>query len=188
MVHVILLTFALIMIVVMISDTLSGVKSTAPILAFSLVGMVLIMARNRVGHPDEAGFVLLATTTVVLTWILTLGQGIHDVGITLYPVIIVLAAVLLPTTGLIVISAFTLISLGLIVLGPEQGWFTPQVLFDVNNSRPGDFVIVTGILALSGVAIRQVMQEGRMKGIVEKRDMTQERVMSLATQKANSAP
>ena len=88
--------------------------------------------------------------------------------------------------------------------------FSPQVIiFDeptrgIDIGAKTEIYLIMGELAARGAAILMVsselpelisvadrilvMQEGHMKGIVEKAEMTQEYVMSLATQKSQNLP
>jgi PAS domain S-box-containing protein len=91
--------------------------------------------------------ILIGVTTVLLS----IGQGVHDIGITLYPIVIIVAALLLDKRNFIIIVALILLSLAYIVFGEVSGLIVPDDT--AITTRPIDFIIVGTLLVLAAFAI-----------------------------------
>jgi PAS domain S-box-containing protein len=102
---------------------------------------------NRRGHVNIASYILLATILVILTVVLMLGNGIHDVGILFYPALLVLATLLLEGWGLRIFTSLCLVSAALVVVLEIFGVIDTRLNSSV--TRLGDFAVVAIILGLT---------------------------------------
>jgi len=144
-----------------IVDFIVGVKSTliAGLIIVALMGIVLSLARR--GYIRMASYLLLLSILSVTTGVLALGNGIHDIAIILYPILIVIASFLLHRKGTLMMSMFVVISAGFIVTG-EIYQFLPIVSKPV--TRLADWIVVS-VLLLIGASIIGFMSDTVVRAV-----------------------
>jgi PAS domain S-box-containing protein len=149
--YIILFTLISASLVVGIAETVAGTRTTVPILLMSCSLLLIVLWLTRKGKLQIASMLLLAIMIGLVTVLLGIGQGVHDIGITLYPIIIIIAALLLGKRNFIIVVALLLLSLAYIVFGEISGIIV-NVDYDV-TARPVDFIIVGTLLVLAAYAI-----------------------------------
>jgi diguanylate cyclase (GGDEF)-like protein len=98
------------------------------------------------GHLHTSSLIMVLITIFSVTTFAVQGQGIYDVAILAYPVIIVFASLLFERRIYFLISFFILGAMGFLVFGQVYGWFIPQT---VEKPEPPDFIIVAVILMIA---------------------------------------
>ncbi len=149
--YVIVVTLFVASLVVGTVEIIAGTQTTAPVL---LVGDVLLLAvlwLTQKGKLQSASMFLLIILIGVTTVLLSIGQGVHDIGITLYPIVIIVAALLVDKRNFIIIVALILLSLAYIVFGEISGLIVQEAT--AITTRPIDFIIVGTLLVLAAFAI-----------------------------------
>ena len=149
--YVIVVTLFAASLVIGTVEIIAGEQTTAPIL---LVGDVLLLAvlwLTQKGKLQSASMFLLITLIGVTTVLLSIGQGVHDIGVTLYPIVIIVAALLLDKRNFIIIVALILLSLAYIVFAEISGLIVQEAT--AITTRPIDFIIVGTLLVLAAFAI-----------------------------------
>ena len=149
--YVIIVTLFMASLVIGTVEAIAGTRTTIPVL---LVGNVLLLAvlwLTRKGKLQSASMSLLIILIGLTTVLLSIGQGVHDIGITLYPIVIIVAALLLKKRNFIIIVALILLSLAFIVFGEINGFIVQE--FTAITTRPIDFIIVGTLLVLAAFAI-----------------------------------
>lgn len=138
-VQVILLTFMVIGLLLGVIDALEGQWITLVRITGGILVLLFAYGLNRRGNIRAASYLLALTVLSVLTLELITDQGIHDISILLYPVIILLASLLLHRKGVLLITLSVLVSIGIVVLGEIRNWF-PHIRENVVNhiTRPID--------------------------------------------------
>ncbi len=101
----------------------------------------------RAGHLRTTINILLILVNLVVTWSCTTGNGIHDIGIVMFPISVLIAALLLRPTNLIAFVIFSTTCLTFLVIGEKTGFYTP---YDPYTGRFAD-VIILGLLLLIGL-------------------------------------
>lgn len=110
--------------------------------------LVLLIIYKRVGiRWIVISFSVLIDATV--TWSCIAGNGIHDLGITAFPFVILFSSVILRKRDLLLVAAFTGACLSFIVLGEFFDLFHPLV---PHTGRAADGIILT-LVMLGGSAI-----------------------------------
>jgi signal transduction histidine kinase/putative methionine-R-sulfoxide reductase with GAF domain len=136
-----LIAVAVVLAVALIFD----MPNTARTMMFALValgGSFWLSGRGRV---QPATMILLVAFILMITWLIWNGNGIHDIAVIAYPVILIIASLLcdrrsyLVITGLIILSAVFIIS-------AELSGFHQTAGGDLTD--PSDLVIVPVILGL----------------------------------------
>ena len=154
-VHIIsfsIITAAFIAIIVEIID--GNILNTGIPLTVGIILVAFTIWLNKRGQTSAAGILQTSTLLIILTWLLINGRGIHDIAITLYPVIMIVISILFETRTSILGYLLVIASVGLVVFGELNG------LFDSNLEslavQPVDFLLVTVILAVIGVGLNLI--------------------------------
>jgi PAS domain S-box-containing protein len=150
--YIILMTLLAAAVVIGVSDTLAGSSTTGPILLVGCILLLVVLWFTNKGRLQIASMLLLLIMTGLVTFLLSVGQGVHDIGMTLYPIIIIVAALLLDRRNFIVIVILIILSLAFIVFG-EIGGIAVQG-GSASTTRPVDFIIVGTLLILAAYIIR----------------------------------
>jgi diguanylate cyclase (GGDEF)-like protein len=124
--------------------TLVGISLTACGLLAVPLGL-LALGKTHLGT-----LVVVWTVLIVVTIIATVGQGIHDIAIMAFPVIIIIASLLMQRREFILSSVMTLIALAWLVFGEAGGLFSSKSYVTPNTP---DFIVAAAVLL---VAIRVV--------------------------------
>ncbi len=97
---------------------------------------------NRRGHVQASSLMILVTLLVLVSYLLWAGQGIHDTALMFYPVIIIIASLLLARRSFGVLVVLIMLILGVMVVA------------EVNSGLPNPRLIVT---SWSDLAILEVI-------------------------------
>ena len=89
-----------------------------PIIFIAVVSILIVMFRH--GYLDWSSRLVPLLLLTVLSYNLFLGNGIHDVAVLLYPVVILFAGLLLGSRGAIYFGVASIISANLIISASEN--------------------------------------------------------------------
>lgn len=150
--YVLMLTLFVAALIIGIVEAVAGSLSTVPVIVVgcSLLLGVLWLAKR--GNLQAASMFLLLIMTGMVTVLLSIGQGVHDIGMILYPIIIIIAALLLDRRNFIIVVALNILSVGYIIIGDIAGVIVTGEY--IITTRPVDFIIVGILLVLAAYAIR----------------------------------
>ena len=97
-------------------------------------------------HQSASSFIVGLSVLVIVTIGASLGQGIHDISIMAYPVIILIASLIMQRAGYITLTLLSLLSIGWLAYGEAHGLFIP-----LPTTRPSlaDFLIMATILMMA---------------------------------------
>ncbi|MCJ7679880.1 MAG: GGDEF domain-containing protein [Candidatus Aminicenantes bacterium] len=149
---------------------------------FALGGVVLqivplgFIAR---GHLRAGGFIAVLGLIVTVTMMATIGQGIHDIAIMAFPVIIIIiSSLMMPRRGFIFFSFLTIAAVGWLVFGEVYGLLIPRSLETTNWV---DFLLMTAILLVATFTInlmatnmRESLEQARQE--IEQRKILEEQL------------
>jgi PAS domain S-box-containing protein len=150
--YIILITLFTAAAVIGMADTLAGTRTTAPVLLAGSSLLLVVLWLTKKGRLQIASMFLLLIMTGLVTILLSIGQGVHDIGMSLYLIIIIIAALLLDRRNFIIIVVLNLLSLAFIVFGEIAGVAVQDRV--ESAARPVDFIIVGTLLILAAFAIR----------------------------------
>jgi diguanylate cyclase (GGDEF)-like protein len=117
------------------------------------------------------------TALVVVTLAATLGQGIHDISVMAYPVIILVAGLIMHRLSSILLTVLSALSIGWLIYGEDRSLFIP-----VKSLRPSmaDFFIMAAILTVAILAatmqaknLRRNLQKAQQE-IARRKDMEEQ--------------
>jgi diguanylate cyclase (GGDEF)-like protein/PAS domain S-box-containing protein len=102
------------------------------------------------GHIIASGYFLVFNVLGMVTTAATIGQGIHDIAILAYPIVIIFASLALDRYGFKISVLLTLVSMGWLVFGETSGLFVSQPL---ETPTWIDFLIISVILLVVALAV-----------------------------------
>lgn len=123
-----------------------------------LAQMAVAYWANRTGRTGIASYIVLFSATAGITLILAVGQGIHDIAIINYGLILIIASYLLRNKGILIITLGLIVSAAVIVFGEFYGWLPVKNMPEKFAPELSDFVLVTLFLVLGTVAILLLSQ------------------------------
>lgn len=103
-------------------------------------------------------FMITISLVVVITLLSTIGQGIHDISTIGYPIILIIAILLLKRHSFYFITAMLLACIAWLVFGSAAGLYTPR---PHGNGDLGDFVLVGTMLLIAAFATFQIRESIR---------------------------
>ncbi len=109
----------------------------------------LLLLRRR--HLFSSGWILSVSVLCTLTLLATFGQGYHDISIFAFPIILIFTGMTLSRWVFIINLGLMLASIGWLVFGQVNGWFTPV------PAPPGsywaDFLLLIVIVLIAAFSI-----------------------------------
>lgn len=156
--HIVILT---IIGIVLASAAITGARGNYPSLAALgalLASMVVAYLANRTRRTAVASYITLFGAVAGITLVLAVGQGIHDIGVINYGLILIVASYLLRNKGIILITLSLIISTAVLVFGEFYGWLPVQNTPEKFAPEISDFVIIALFLILGAVAIHLLSQ------------------------------
>jgi diguanylate cyclase (GGDEF)-like protein/PAS domain S-box-containing protein len=137
---------------VLLSVLLVGIfLRDARLSGFAAAGVLFLLIPYllaRAGHVQLSGFIVVAVVQGLVTALAAAGQGIRDIGIVAFPVIIIFAGLTLPRGYFRVSVGLTLLATVSLAAGEKAGWFAPL-------SAPGyktTWFYLAGVILILGVA------------------------------------
>lgn len=138
-----------------ISFLLTGKYSSALVTAIGILPVlvsIILLRQDAVTFPST----LLATTIILLiTWLAALGQGIHDIGLLGFPVILIVAGLILRGRVIMYLSFFIILCIGWLGFGEQYGWYSPTI--NIYGSI-GDFFIGSIIILVAGNSVYRLVR------------------------------
>ena len=149
------LTSLFLFLTLIITFLLTGKYASALVAAFGILPIlvsIILLRRDAITFPST----LMATTIILLiTWLATLGQGIHDIGLLGFPVILIVAGLILRGRVIMYLALFIILCMGWLGFGEQYGWYYPTV--NVYGSI-GDFFIGSIIVLVAGNAVYRLVR------------------------------
>ncbi len=100
------------------------------------------------GHLKKSTMMVAIFFTVLLTIICSFGNGIHDIGLIGFPILIGFSSILLDQKQLIISSVLSVLGLTWLVLGDRLSLFEP---IPVPVGELGDFIIASLMITIGGL-------------------------------------
>ena len=146
-----LLLFITLIITNLISDNMRNVAAISVGLV-PIVVSILYLRKNAITAPST---ILAVTIILLITWLATTGQGIHDIGLLGYPVILIVAGLILLGRVILYLAILIILCLAWLVFGDVYGLYVP-VRFISGN--PDDFFIASVVILTAGNTIYKLVK------------------------------
>ena len=128
-------------------SALVSVSGIVPILI-----SIILLRQGAVAAPSA---ILAVTFILLITGLATLGQGIYDIGVLGYPVILIVAGLVLRGRAIMYMAFFIVLCLGWLVFGNYFGAFEMDSIF---RAYPEDFFIASIIIFIAGNAVVRLVR------------------------------
>ena len=142
-------------ITLIITNLISGNMRNVTAISVGLVPIVvsiLYLRKNAITAPSTT---LAVTIILLITWLATTGQGVHDIGLLGYPVILIVAGLILRGRVILYLAILIILCLAWLVFGDVYGLYEP-VRFISGN--PDDFFIASVVILTAGNAIYRLVK------------------------------
>jgi PAS domain S-box-containing protein len=156
-IHVILLASLGILFILFISTLIARWYKSNIIVVSSFIIFLLTVFINIKGYTRVAIYIILSTALIASFIALTIGSGIHDVAIVLYPVIIVVASLLLNKRIFIFFIGVSIFSLSIISLAEIYGYIKPDYI--ERKDLIFELITIIVILIIEAIVIRLITND-----------------------------
>lgn len=132
-----------------------GYYRSALVSSIGIVPILISIALLRREAAAAPSTILAATFILLITGLATLGQGIYDIGVLGYPVILIVAGLVLRGRVIMYMAIFIVLCLGWLVFGNYFGAFEMDSIF---RAYPEDFFIASIIILIAGNAVVRLVR------------------------------
>ena len=126
------------------------------------------------GYVRISAVITIISVLCLVTLLATIGQGIHDIAIIAYPVIIVIASLLMPRRDFFLSSFLVLIAMGWLVLGEAYGLFVSKTY---QTPRLIDYLDVSVILLVAILVVDLLAENMRENTRQAQREIAQRKLI-----------
>jgi signal transduction histidine kinase len=147
------------LVVILVVALIFGLPNTARTMLFALVALVVSMWLSWRGRVQSATIILLITFILLITWLLWKGNGIHDIAVIAYPVILIVASLVCERRAYLIIAGLTILS-AVFIIWMELSGLNPTAGSGLTD--PSDLIIVSVILALVAWPMRIMADHQRL--------------------------
>jgi len=140
------------------------------------VGAVLLIVPYVLlqrGYERLGNLILMAITVASITILATVGQGIHDLALMAYPIILIYVGLTSDRLTLILCGALTFGGLLWLALGPPLGWFSPVPMFP-DPLNLFYLVVATALIVITALAVN-LLSSNLRRSLDQSREEIEER-------------
>ena len=136
--------------VLIVSNLLAKLYLNVIVMSIGIIPILISLKLLDQGKVVTPSTILAVTIIILITWMATVGQGIYDIGILGYPVILIVAGLFLRGRVLIYLSLLTILCMGWLVFGDIFNLYQP---FLPTQTSPEYFFIGSIIILIAGNTI-----------------------------------
>jgi PAS domain S-box-containing protein len=151
--HIVVVTIVSVSVLVGIIDALAGVFTTAYMLSIIVLPLLVVFWVARHGRVTLASYIMVVSMVVAITVLLSVGQGIHDIGLVDYALLLIITSYLLNRKGILAVTLVLILSVAVVVFGEIYHFLPVKVTPGYFLPRPADFIIVSLTIVIGAVAI-----------------------------------
>ena len=147
------ISLALFLVMVVIYS-LSGNYRNALITAFGVLPIIvsiIFLRQNSVSVPST---ILAVTIILLITALSTFGQGIYDIGVLGFPVILIVAGLILRGRVILYLALLIIACMGWLVFGNLYNFYTPKI---ITGAVSEDFFYGSIIILIAGNAVYRLV-------------------------------
>ncbi len=127
-----------------------GTQNVVVATLISIIFLAIPFWLLKRGHSSVAGFLLVLLALITITALATMGQGIHDVAIMAYPIVVIFASLTLSQVGFRTSILLTLAALGWLVFGESSGLFVSTAY---ETPTWIDYLVPAAILSIAAAVV-----------------------------------
>jgi len=147
----VLLLFTVLIIVYLITGNYPNAEVTA-IGIIPILISISLLRRDAVSVPST---ILAVTIILLITCLASFGQGINDIGVLGFPVILIVAGLILRGRVILNLTLLIIGCMGWLKFGAIWGFYQPA---DILQSNPEDFFIGSIIILIAGNSIYRLVK------------------------------
>jgi len=117
-----------------------------------IIVSLMLLRRDAVSVPST---ILAVTIIVLITWLATFGQGLYDIGVLGYPVILIVAGLILRGRVIQYLALLIIVCLGWLAFGDLFDIYEP---IKISESNPEDFFIGSIIILVAGNSVYRLVR------------------------------
>jgi len=117
-----------------------------------IIVSLILLRRDAVSVPSA---ILAVTIILLITWLATFGQGIYDIGVLGYPVILIVAGLILRGRVILYLALLIIVCLGWLAFGDLFGIYEP---IKISQTNPEDFFIGSIIILVAGNSVYRLVR------------------------------
>lgn len=111
-----------------------------------------LLRRDEVSLPST---ILAVSSAITITWLATLGNGIHDIGVLGYFVILIVAGLIMRGKVIMMLTAFIIACMGWLAFGEYFGWYH---ISPAGPDHREDFFIGSILVLIAGNAVYRLVK------------------------------
>jgi diguanylate cyclase (GGDEF)-like protein len=153
--------FAILVVYLVVIGLAMSFWRDSRLIVTALAGSVWLMVPLGLlirGYLRASGLMVVLSALGTVTVLATIGQGIHDISIIAYPVVIVIASLIMRRRDFFLSSLLTVCAMGWLVFGEAYGLFAS---LPYGTPVGTDFIIVVFILLLAIMAVDMLAENMR---------------------------
>ena len=139
-----------IFLALILSDLLTSDYAGAIIISIGVIPVIIALLLIRQDAVSLPSTILAITFILTVTVLATQNQGVYDVGVLAYPVILIIAGLILRGRVIMYLAFLIIICLAWLVFGDLWNWYQPSYL---TNTNLEDFFIASIIILIAGNAV-----------------------------------
>lgn len=178
--YVIILAIIFIASLVGITDALAGVPATLYVMFAFIAPMGVALWLLQRKKLAQAGYLVIFTATLGVTLVLSVGQGIHDIGLMDYTLILLVSTFVLNRRGVMLVTGLIIVSLAVVVFGEMYQILPVKNAPEYFLPRTADFIIVSLTIVLGSITVNMLGQT--LKSALQKARQSEARLKSLLDQ------
>jgi len=145
----------LLVVLLVITPVLFAIKNLSALMGsfYLLGGIVITWALLKLRRLELASLFFIASSVLLLTYFMLIGQGVHDITIIALPMLLVMAGLTLKRKAYLILAGATVIAVNFVVFAEIHGWFHSGAQ---SQTTYADLLVVSAILIATIVIVRML--------------------------------
>jgi len=122
-----------IFLTLIVFEILSNKYTEALVISIGILPILFSILLIRQGTISLPSAILAVTMILLITYLATFGQGLYDVGVIGFPVVLIVGGLILRDKVISYLTALIILALGWLVFGDIFGFYKPEAI--VNKRR-----------------------------------------------------
>lgn len=144
-----------IFLTLIVFEILSNKYTEALVISIGILPILFSILLIRQGTISLPSAILAVTMILLVTYLGTFGQGLYDVGVIGFPVVLIVAGLILRDKVISYLTALIILALGWLVFGDVFGFYEPEAIV---NKQTEDFFFAAVIILVAGNAVRLLVE------------------------------
>ncbi|MCC6956209.1 MAG: GAF domain-containing protein, partial [Anaerolineales bacterium] len=145
----------LLVVLLITTPILFAIKNLSALLGscYLLGSIIITWALLKVRRLELASLFFIASSVLLLTYFMLIGQGVHDITIIALPMLLVMAGLTLKRKAYLILAGATVFAVNFVVFAEIHGWFHSGAQ---SQTTYADLLVVSAILIATIVIVRML--------------------------------